>query len=239
MRRRNAQMLITATAVALIVATLTYWMGSTDAPPATKLENVKATASHPEVRPISPTKQLDEGAPVTLIVDAPMVEAPRPDAGFYEHPSRSYGVSGLLFFINILAVSEQDMQEAIDKVIAVTQVSNETAREFVEYIKKAKKDLDQYESEVGGRMCAQRGAIQTIQHLAAAFDEVDTAVESRRAQITRGSEEVLGDVGMRNFEMYIANRDRGKRVNSRDNEATLTALNKHPADVLDIYCNKR
>jgi hypothetical protein len=229
---------------AIVVAIFAYWKGRPDSP--SDPPSVSAGVEHPLVTPevkkpeiAADYPDVNAAEPFTSVQTKLPIKTARPDAGYYDHPSRPYGVAGLLFFTNTLAVSAQDTPAALHKIFEVTQVDDETAREFLDYMQNAKRALDEYERETIGQLCNQRDELRTIPQFASALDSIDVAVESRRAELTRGSESVLGEVGMRSFEMYIANKDRGKRTVARDNEETLRSLNKSPAELLLVYCNRR
>lgn len=241
MYSRKTGFLVVGLAGACLVALLAYRSGDPAAQPPVSPEAGDAMEL---TGPEAPRSVVREGGlvapePSTSQVVTQPIGMPRVDAGYYDHPSRPYGMAGFLLFSGILHVRAEDAQAAVGMIQQVTQVDEETARSFLGYIQQAKEDLDRYVLERAGELCAQREAMGTIPQLVAAFDGMDADVEARRAQLTRGSETILGEIGMRNFEMHIASKDRGKSADVGDAAASLAALGRSPEQLLESFCHRR
>lgn len=196
--------------------------------------SIPTAATKPVVQQRSEHKSVLE-VPAPL----PPKDAERADAGNYDHPTRLYGVSGVLFYAAVLDESKRDTLSAVSKIRAVTKVDDVTAWKFLDYISEAQDDLNLYQRESVNLLCDRRSEIKDISQLAFALGSTDAGVEARRAQLTRGAEAVLGVDGMRNFEIYMSGKDRRKKPSTPDNEGKLRQMQKSAPELLALFCDKR
>ncbi len=174
---------------------------------------------------------------IALGLAAMSAQAARPDAGYYSHPTRSYGIAGYLYF-SVITGGEGANEEYLSVIKRSTRVDDQTAGKFLQYATSSMADFKNYRLQARDSiLCSKRSEISSIPQLASAFDSLDEALEARRESMTRGSEKILGADGMRNFETYLSLKDPEAKAATKNSEAALIATHRTPDQLISQYCS--